>query len=642
MRFLLSLILLLSFVQPAKAQLQNLLSALQPDSVEVLIGRPGDNTAFWSTSSSSIFPTLLASTDSIMASLQKYGKNVGNYSTLLAANSAAVGDVLIVNETVTINGNVSLNNAALYFLEGGRIAFTNATDTLFIDQPWGSAVKSQIFSDVGVVIFGDATEFGDSNGEVYLEYWGGDGLTAGANNKDAWDRAITSMSAQTNDRGGRIRLLNGRYVHNATVDLQGPIQIIGTGEFTSRVRVGSNDITLFRSNNENYITFRDVALDGLTNGTDTTLAFTDASHLVMENVSIQGGDFGLVLIGGSEARLTDVEISVVDSAHLLLDPGTTGMTKPIISNSKFVTSDAYSIWIKGHYPNTPNVDSYIFENVTLSTADSVAVRADSAGAGSWKTIDISNGSSGFRFNNCWYTFVGGRTYVESSVSSQTGDKAIEFIDMSNFVHVDGGTFVMNATDGIGLLLDNTGNAIIDGGDYNGDTTAVRVAGGNSTGIRFNSTAVSNSDFGFQEVSSAQGNYYNYTRHSSITETAYSLHNNNNKSGTSDNEEWRISSTAPNFRLFETDAAANNGLWDWVASGEELQLRTLNDAVSASQTVMEVERTGTTVDRVDFVAGNFSVGTGALVDEIIIVGQHMGFVVGADTFYTSAVDDSTGF
>lgn len=44
---------------------------------------------------------------------------------------------------------------------------------------------------------------------------------------------------------------------------------------------------------------------------------------------------------------------------------------------------------------------------------------------------------------------------------------------------------------------------------------------------------------------------------------------------------RLSGTAPAFRWNESDAAANNRLWDIIASGEDLVFRTLTDALVAS-------------------------------------------------------------
>ncbi len=60
------------------------------------------------------------------------------------------------------------------------------------------------------------------------------------------------------------------------------------------------------------------------------------------------------------------------------------------------------------------------------------------------------------------------------------------------------------------------------------------------------------------------------------------------------------SATPTFRWRETDAAADNREWDLVADAEQLKLRVLNDLFSANN-VMTVDRTGNTVDLVNFLA-----------------------------------------
>jgi hypothetical protein len=52
---------------------------------------------------------------------------------------------------------------------------------------------------------------------------------------------------------------------------------------------------------------------------------------------------------------------------------------------------------------------------------------------------------------------------------------------------------------------------------------------------------------------------------------------------------------PQFRLFETGAAADEGKWRLIAVDETLKLQTLNDAESVVASVLEVTRTGQVVD-----------------------------------------------
>lgn len=84
--FLLSLLMSLSFFSSsANAQLENILQALSPDSAVVLHGRPIGSTPFYDTE----FLTLVASIDSIMASLQKYGQSIDNYTSVATAYADA-------------------------------------------------------------------------------------------------------------------------------------------------------------------------------------------------------------------------------------------------------------------------------------------------------------------------------------------------------------------------------------------------------------------------------------------------------------------------------------------------------------------------------------------------------------------------
>jgi hypothetical protein len=64
--------------------------------------------------------------------------------------------------------------------------------------------------------------------------------------------------------------------------------------------------------------------------------------------------------------------------------------------------------------------------------------------------------------------------------------------------------------------------------------------------------------------------------------------------------FTISRTAaPNFRINETAAAADNRLWDFVASSEQMLFRAVNDAASTANSYMTVDRTGAVVDSVTF-------------------------------------------
>jgi len=81
------IVFLLLLFGRSEAQLQNLLGALGKDSVGVLLNNPTDTTPFYD----GIFLKLAASTDSIMSSLQHYGRSQGNYTSVTSAKNAAKG-----------------------------------------------------------------------------------------------------------------------------------------------------------------------------------------------------------------------------------------------------------------------------------------------------------------------------------------------------------------------------------------------------------------------------------------------------------------------------------------------------------------------------------------------------------------------
>jgi hypothetical protein len=61
----------------------------------------------------------------------------------------------------------------------------------------------------------------------------------------------------------------------------------------------------------------------------------------------------------------------------------------------------------------------------------------------------------------------------------------------------------------------------------------------------------------------------------------------------------INSVVPQQFFIESDAAADNGRWDWLVNGEVFQGRAVNDANSAAGNWVTVNRTDATIDSVDF-------------------------------------------
>lgn len=77
--------------------------------------------------------------------------------------------------------------------------------------------------------------------------------------------------------------------------------------------------------------------------------------------------------------------------------------------------------------------------------------------------------------------------------------------------------------------------------------------------------------------------------------------------TIDNAGMMLSNTRPLFVLQETDGAANNKNWGFGASAEQLFMSVINDAGGGVVNWLQVDRTGTTVDTVNFNNGTLQYG-----------------------------------
>lgn len=91
-------------------------------------------------------------------------------------------------------------------------------------------------------------------------------------------------------------------------------------------------------------------------------------------------------------------------------------------------------------------------------------------------------------------------------------------------------------------------------------------------------------------------------------------------GTAGRDDILIESANPDLEFYETDAAANNRYWRIGANGEVFRIRTVDDANSTANDIMTADRTGITVDAVNFPNGNIFIGnTGTAPQKLTIDG-----------------------
>lgn len=140
-----------------------------------------DSLFFTSTYSQAVFD--------IIASLQKYGKQAGNYNDISAALTAAIVDTstLIVSERHSITTNTTLSGVSSLFVIRNGVFNITSGDTLTISVPFRAGLY-QVFEGAGVV------QFTDGSVPVVEVEWFGSGQ-AGVN------KAIQSLTAS----GGNVR-----------------------------------------------------------------------------------------------------------------------------------------------------------------------------------------------------------------------------------------------------------------------------------------------------------------------------------------------------------------------------------------------------------------------------------------------------
>lgn len=100
------------------------------------------------------------------------------------------------------------------------------------------------------------------------------------------------------------------------------------------------------------------------------------------------------------------------------------------------------------------------------------------------------------------------------------------------------------------------------------------------------------------------------------------------------QQFRLKHTAPSLSFEETDASANNKIWRIKVNGEQLLLTILNDAESIETTVFTFDRTGTTVDQLDFAGQYLKVnGIGVATQES---GSFLGTLTGMSATTTGLI------
>lgn len=96
------------------------------------------------------------------------------------------------------------------------------------------------------------------------------------------------------------------------------------------------------------------------------------------------------------------------------------------------------------------------------------------------------------------------------------------------------------------------------------------------------------------------------------------------------QQFRLKAASPSLTFEETDASANNKIWRLKVNAEQMLLTILNDAESVETTVFTFDRTGTTVDALNF-AGQY-----LKVNGVIVATQESGSFTATLSGFTTTV------
>lgn len=243
-----------------------------------------------------------------------------NHDSLAPAVTAANGKLLVISDTLSLTGDYTLANP-VQIVAGGYIDATSLGDTL--------TIKSSFDADI-VRVFGDSITVQFALGvidEVYAEWWGADAQEVGSvGDGRAINRAINSGPDGV---GINLRLLNGTYTVDETINIHPMAEIYGAGQlFTTLKAANSLNDTLVSNvpNTGQYIRLSDFTINGnRDNNTATTGMYLDRLGISSEIKSILfagcAGN-GLVLNTPDNQIFTDLYINNNDSTGFKMLGGT--------------------------------------------------------------------------------------------------------------------------------------------------------------------------------------------------------------------------------------------------------------------------------------------------------------------------------
>jgi parallel beta-helix repeat protein len=418
---------LLLVATPCFAQMQDLINALRPDSVEVLYGRPTSSTSFWT-----IFETLAASQDSLFSSVVNRSVSTGDFAdiqtTINYANTYAQRNVYleagthsITNDTLGVFANTMITGAGIgatkidFNKTTGSPTGTEGTD-IFPVFKLTSADSNIIFANFE--LDGNATNNGN-----YGEFDAGFTLN-GAKNiifYNLWIHNISGDAITIADECENIFIVN--CVIEITVEKEPPDQ------------VGRNGIGLISGNNVHILGNRFTGGEPAAIDIEPTSGDANDStyNVVIANNNISGGWYGISVnastIGGGT---TPDAHSITIANNVIVDGDSTGIYN---SGGSLITIEGNTV---------RNCNGNGIQNVTIQDSrisNNIVFNNDKSGIISTNTSDrcvisnntvFSNGIYGINLDASNYGVIDNNLVFNNSVSDSGSFHGIALGGTSDF------------------------------------------------------------------------------------------------------------------------------------------------------------------------------------------------------------------
>ncbi len=491
------------------------------------------------------------------------GFGSGANSDLTIANSIAGGDILL---TTTATGNVGIGTAAPIadlHIEALNADGNTNIPTLLIRDSDTTSIAGQVS---GRIEFATSDDDADPTAGAYIE------AATPNTNGDMYMAFATGGSGALAER---LRITSGGSVG------------IGTANPTSALHVVQGGVTPTLSSS--------ASTDVILSSTQPQLIFDEtdqgADGQLWDFLSLSGTFRGRTINDAGSAATTWIQVDrtgqVVDSVVFPNGNVGIGSTTP---NEKLVVSGGIAIDTN----TTFAVDNT--KAVIMKQASNGLLLKGATGSANDFAILAPNGNSALVIPTGTNNVVLAATTGNVGIGPNVGVPSQKF-QVGDATGTDG-TLDYSLLDGLRISGDDEANTIYNAGKdisitaSSGQFLRLTQVGQTAIGLSVNTTN------GFVGIGTASPAVPLHVVRGGVTPTL-----------TSSTADAILTSNQPRLYFDETDASANEKLWDFIGVAGQFRARAVSDA-EAGTSWLQVDRTGTTIDSVVFPNGNVGIGNSA--------------------------------